>query len=83
MVGIVGMMDNRPVERGHLEEGFRAGMRDIGLQVREDWVVNCELGPPSGGEAFDRLFSQAGQKPTAIICATDDIAFGVLGAARP
>ncbi|MGI8907555.1 MAG: LacI family DNA-binding transcriptional regulator [Candidatus Sumerlaeaceae bacterium] len=63
------------------EQGFRTCMEQVGLNVREDWMPDCPAGPPSGAAAFDQLFSDAGEKPTAIICANDDVTLGVLSAA--
>lgn len=63
------------------DEGFRSGMAEMRLSVREEWVADCVAGAPSAADAFDQLFSAPGEKPTAIICATDDLMLGLLCAA--
>lgn len=66
------------------EEGFRAGMQEAGLPIRESWIVPCsyEDGPESGGAGMDLLLADDSAKPTAVICGSDNIALGAMTAAR-
>ena len=66
--------------RGRLQ-GFRNAMNQAGLAIREEWV--CE-----GGFHFERAFRIASEwltrpeRPTAIFAADDDMASGLVEAAR-
>lgn len=65
------------------ENAFRRHAGELGLQVREDWIVRGEFSMPSGRAAGRRLFAAAvGDRPEAVVCADDLLAFGVLRAAR-
>lgn len=66
------------------EEGYRTAIKDAGLSVEEQWLIPCSFSRPeeSASAAFSRLFSLAGPKPTAIVCASDELARGAMNAAR-
>lgn len=66
------------------EAGFRNGMAESGLDVRPDWVASCmfKLGAISGQMAADPIIAQGSRAPTAMVCASDDIALGVMSAIR-
>lgn len=60
-------------------EGYRVGMDEAGLAVDEASILLDELSPQSGLACARRLLDRAGP-PTAVACATDAIAFGVIRA---
>lgn len=62
-------------------EGYRSGMHEAGLSVDEDLVVSGLLDAPSGLQNGHRLLGLAAP-PSAIICATDAVAVGVMRALR-
>ncbi len=62
-------------------EGFEAAMAQHGLQVRPEWVADGDFTFPSGLDCGLRILS-ADPRPTAIFASNDDMAFGVIQAAR-
>jgi LacI family transcriptional regulator len=58
---------------------FRETMRELGLGIHEDWIIECDHTPKGGVAGFERLSKLASQ-PTAIICSNDMTAIGVLRA---
>ncbi|GMA85508.1 LacI family transcriptional regulator [Angustibacter aerolatus] len=66
---------------GDRETGFRAAMADAGLPVRDWQVANAAWTPAGGLEAGLSLLRRR-QRPTAVVVASDEMAIGVLSAAR-
>ena len=65
------------------EEGFRRGMAEAGLSCEGRVIMPGDNdGPAAGTLGMDQLMSQSGPKVTAIVCATDYVALGALGAAN-
>lgn len=63
------------------ELGFRSAMQQAGLELTPDCVRYTELNLSGGMMCAQYLLTQA-QRPTAIFCANDDIAMGVMSVAR-
>lgn len=61
--------------------GFRDAMRDAGLEVPPEWVVQGTFSYQSGLEAGEQLLSLE-NPPTAIIASNDDMAAGVIATAH-
>jgi LacI family transcriptional regulator len=61
--------------------GFRDGMRAAGLRVDTKWVVQGENTFESGLRAGERLLDSS-LRPTAIFCANDHMAAGVMAVAH-
>ncbi|MDQ4046714.1 MAG: LacI family transcriptional regulator [Actinomycetota bacterium] len=57
---------------------FQDVMTAAGLEVRPEWDEWGDFTVSSGQEAFRRLWGQSGPKPTAIFCASDEMAMGVI-----
>ncbi|AFR27366.1 LacI family DNA-binding transcriptional regulator [Arthrobacter sp. Rue61a] len=57
---------------------FQEVMTDAGLAVRPEWDQWGDFTVASGQQAFNRLWSQPGRKPTAIFCSSDEMAMGVI-----
>lgn len=66
------------------EAGFRSAMRKLKLKFGDDWIRPGDFahGVDAGRAQGDYLLAEAGGRPTAIVCASDDIAYGVLSSAR-
>lgn len=62
------------------QEGFRRAMREAGIAVREDWVVESGFGMEAGEKAGFYLLSQQ-ERPSAIFAVNDNLAIGVMAAA--
>jgi len=65
-------------ERRH---AFEKCMAAHGLHVRPEWIIDGSFLPSGGYEAGKRLFSQR-ELPTAVFCANDDSALGLVRAAN-
>jgi len=61
--------------------GFNDALCARGLDVPEDIIFEMPYDAQSGQIAFDRIWSRP-NRPTAIVCASDILALGVLRAAR-
>lgn len=59
-------------------EAFRETIRKTGLDLVEDWIFEGEWTRTSGRKAAEKLLNQGGMLPDAIVCANDDMAFGVM-----
>lgn len=70
---------NRNVEDRYL--GYQETMKKHGFDIHTDWVIDTKLDHPTGREAFRKLV-QIKEVPTAIICANDLSALGVMAEAQ-
>ncbi|HAP90515.1 MAG TPA: LacI family transcriptional regulator, partial [Arthrobacter bacterium] len=57
---------------------FKDVMAGAGLPTRPEWDEWGDFTVRSGQEAFRRLWARPGPKPTAIFCASDEMAMGVI-----
>ncbi len=73
-----GMTDSVPDQRIH---GFRRAMAAERIRRDRHLIVDGEF-TIEGGRRAARQLLQAAEKPTAIFCMSDEMAFGVLQAAR-
>lgn len=78
-IGVLTTLRDRSNGRDR-EDGFRAAMERRGLQVREDWIRHLRLTHEEGVRAALELLDTQ-DRPTAIYCVTDALAFAVLDAA--
>ena len=58
-------------------EGFRNAMQSAGLQVNDNWIIECQATREDGFKETVRLFNHH-EKPTALLCFNDPIAFGAM-----
>ena len=63
-------------------QGFVDSMARAGLQVHKEWSRCGDFTVRSGQRALASLWDEPGPKPTAIFCASDEMAFGVIFEAR-
>lgn len=61
--------------------GFKAALREAGLEVFDELIIQGEFSYQSGFEAADQLLSLK-SPPTAIIASNDDMAAGVIAMAH-
>jgi DNA-binding LacI/PurR family transcriptional regulator len=59
-------------------QAFQDVMRGAGLPIRPEWDVWGDFTVHSGQEAFRRLWASDGPRPTAVFCASDEMAMGVI-----
>ncbi|OAN74358.1 LacI family transcriptional regulator [Jannaschia sp. EhC01] len=58
--------------RGMMEERAR-----LGLPAREDWIIRGDFSLQSGHEAATKILAMK-DRPTAVFCAADTVAFGLI-----
>lgn len=75
----IGLLLGPEISRDACErkEGYLAAMREAGLQMRDDWIVEGDFSIESGRLGMEQLLKSK-QLPTAVCCANDEIAFGAL-----
>ena len=61
--------------------GFRRAVHDHEIVLREDWILPSDWSPGDAYTSALKLLSVA-DRPTAVLAASDEMAVGVLGAAR-
>jgi len=64
-----------------IEDGFRRRLKSLGVSMDDKHAIYGDLFYASGQEALDKLW-QEDEKPDAVFCVNDLIAYGVLDAAR-
>ncbi len=63
------------------ERAFRRVMMLSGVPLREEWILQGDYGAESGAHAAMQLLRQT-ERPTAVICANDEMAVGFLQTCR-
>jgi LacI family transcriptional regulator len=58
-------------------QGYRKAMKELGLPVREDWIVYGDFDQETAFQESLRLFSGV-RRPTAVFCSDDTMAIGVV-----
>ena len=59
--------------------GTQAALTDLGLSLRPDWIFDGDFSLDAGAAAARRWMSMA-ERPTAVFCASDEMACGFIGA---
>jgi DNA-binding LacI/PurR family transcriptional regulator len=83
----IGYAGTVPASITHLQtpydrrEAFLAVMRENGLSCPPEWVLECDWTAAGALEHADQMFSRA-HVPTCVVAASDEMAFGVMSAAR-
>jgi len=62
--------------------GYRAALADAGIRVRPEWERDGGFTAEGGELAMTALLSLPGGRPTAVLCQSDEMAFGALRALR-
>lgn len=82
----VAFIGGTPTDRDATEReaGFRTAMKKLKLKINEDWIRPGDFahGLDAGQSQGDYLIAEGAEGPTAVICASDQIAYGVLSSAR-
>lgn len=63
-------------------QAFADAMRAAGLRVNPDWDLYGNFTLRAGQQALVKLWHTPGPKPTAIFCASDEMALGIIFEAR-
>ncbi|MEI2775406.1 MAG: LacI family DNA-binding transcriptional regulator [Tetrasphaera sp.] len=83
-IGYVGTTDTSVAHMstpGERSAAFRAALREAGLSVRPEWAVDSDWTADAAARKVEPML-RAEQRPTAILAGSDEMAIGVLGAAR-
>lgn len=67
-----------PAARG---DAFREALIEAGLPVREDWVLDTDWTADAAAAMVEPIL-RGPDRPTAVLAASDEMAIGVVGAAR-
>ncbi|MCZ2403340.1 LacI family DNA-binding transcriptional regulator [Paenarthrobacter sp. Z7-10] len=59
-------------------EGFEAALARAGLRPRPEWDLTGDYTVANGVRAAQRLFDAPGPLPTAVFCASDEMALGLI-----
>jgi LacI family transcriptional regulator, repressor for deo operon, udp, cdd, tsx, nupC, and nupG len=85
----IGIIDGRMPDRPgawmweHRTQGLRSAVRAAGLEIDPaDVVAPGDCHPADGERAMAELLDRPGEKPTAIFCHTDELAFGAIATLR-
>ncbi len=62
-------------------DGVIGECRDLGLPVRDAWIIRGDFSLQAGHAAAERLIAMT-ERPTAVICASDMVAFGLISGLR-
>lgn len=57
--------------------GVQAERESIGLPVRDEWIIRGDFSLESGRHAAERILAMP-ERPTAVFCAADMVAFGLI-----
>ncbi|SDO85911.1 DNA-binding transcriptional regulator, LacI/PurR family [Pedococcus dokdonensis] len=83
----IGYAGTVPASITHLQtpydrrEAFTKVLSDHGLVCPPEWTLECDWTAAGAAEHADRLFAQR-DFPTCVVAASDEMAFGVMSAAR-
>ncbi|SHG85373.1 LacI family DNA-binding transcriptional regulator [Cognatishimia maritima] len=62
-------------------EGMLAERQRLGLETRPEWIIRGDFSVRSGQDAAKRIFAME-DRPTAVFCASDEVAFGLVSGLR-
>ncbi len=63
------------------EHGYRAAMRDAGLEIEDGWVIEGDMNLDGAMRATATLLDHR-SRPTAVFCANDEMAIGCVHAVK-
>ncbi|MCX2724588.1 substrate-binding domain-containing protein [Roseibium salinum] len=58
-------------------EGMLAERERLGLPLRDEWIIRGDFSLKSGHDAAERILAME-DRPTAVFCASDQVAFGLI-----
>jgi DNA-binding LacI/PurR family transcriptional regulator len=80
-IAFISWADASQTER-HRRTGYRSGLEKAGVVFDPDWLVQGQNVARTGAEGVRRLLSlPPHRRPSAVVCATDQIAVGAINAA--
>jgi LacI family transcriptional regulator len=65
----------------HRYRGYRDGLRKVGREARDEWVVRVPHDPLAAFEGMTRLLAlPEAERPDAVVCVSDQVALGAMNA---
>ncbi|MEE1622418.1 LacI family DNA-binding transcriptional regulator [Zafaria sp. Z1313] len=64
------------------EDGYEYAMDQAELPVRREWIVNADFTTQGAYQKVRNILANPRHRPTAFVCASDEMAFGAILAAR-
>ena len=83
----IGMISGNPASEMDFHQpylrrtGYQDAMRQAGLDVKPQWLLGADFTTENGYNSAYKMLSDL-DRPTAIFCASDEMAFGVMLAAK-
>jgi DNA-binding LacI/PurR family transcriptional regulator len=62
--------------------GYMEALREAGIEVRDSLFLACDLTTPAAYHAAKQMLGNPREAPTAIFCASDEMGFGAIMAAK-
>ena len=84
-IGMIGGLPNADEEFGQpglRYYGYAEAMEDAGVGMRGGWVAECDFTIPGAYVVAKQLFTDLRNAPSAVFCASDEMAFGAIMAAK-
>ena len=78
-VGCIAGRDDIPISRLRLD-GYRSALKELGMPIRERWIVHDDFGNRGGYDAMNQLLDLP-EPPTAVFACNDLMAMGAICAA--
>lgn len=60
------------------ERGYMRALKDAGIPIRTDYILQGDYSQPSGYSLGKRLLNMGSDRPTAVFCTNNSIALGVM-----
>lgn len=73
-------MDFHQPDKRH--QGYEAALREAGITPKPHWFSPCDFTTPGAYHAAKQMLGNPHDAPTAIFCASDEMAFGAIMAAK-
>ena len=62
--------------------GWENALKGAGLEVRDEWFIASDFTTPGAFHAVKQILGDPNNAPTAIVCASDEMGFGAILAAK-
>ena len=84
-IGMIGGLPDQDLEFGHPDlrfNGYVEAMKAAGLALSDRWVARSDFTIEGAYRAAKQLLGEPHDRPTAIFCASDEMGFGTIMAAK-
>ncbi|MCB8945443.1 MAG: LacI family DNA-binding transcriptional regulator [Ardenticatenaceae bacterium] len=82
-IGFISWIENFALTGKFREDGYQQGMMAAGIDIDPEWIVRDVDSPQTGVVGIRHFLAlPSSRRPTAVICASDQIAMGAIYAAK-